>query len=87
LNSTPNTSENESRRDRAFGLLAAGGISLVLGGGVWLHYLKRDNPYREEIAGLRREQREWRVEIKRARKTAKVRARTSFNLTGLHVQF
>lgn len=87
LNSTPNTSENEARRDRAFGLLAAGGLGLVLGAGVWLHYIKRENPYRNEMVGLRREQKEWLVQIKRARKTAKIRARTSFNLTSLRFQF
>lgn len=87
LNSTPNTSDNEARRDRAFGLLAASGLGLVLGAGVWLHYIKRDNPYRHEMAGLRREQREWLVEIKRARRSAKVRARMSFNLTRVRVEF
>lgn len=42
---------------------------------------------RDEMADLRREQKEWRVEVKRARRNAKRAAHTSFNLTSLQVRF
>jgi hypothetical protein len=81
------TDESDTPRGRALGFVALGGIGVLLGGAVWLHHLKRDNPYFGEIRDLRRERREWLVEVKRARRQAKIAARTSFDLTRLQVRF
>ena len=87
--SLPHSGDGELSSQAELGLVSAVifGAGLAIGGLVWLHHLKRDNPYREEIMGLHGERRRLIQDIKRARRQAHAEQRLSFDLARLRVTF
>jgi len=81
------TEDEDPRYLRGFGFAALGGLGLAIGGAVWLSEIRHENPYRDEITQLHLERKRWSIDIKRARRNARLEQRMSLDVARLQVRF